>query len=150
MGRKLKRYEFHGQMLTVAEIAKETGLTAAGVQTRIWKGIPIEMARRFEPVMFHGKESSWKEIEQLSGISKSTIRARMRKLGCTIEQAVKIGKRKRGRERRFIAEDILQAWNEGLTVQEIAAVTGCTRRQINYYLPVEDLEKREVLERYGY
>ena len=150
MGRKLKRYEFHGQMLTIAEIAKETGLTAAGVQTRIWRGIPLETARRFEPVMFHGKESSWKEIEQLSGISESTIRARMRKLGCTIEQAVDIGKCKRGRKKRPIAEDILQAWNEGLTINEIAAVTGCTRRQINYYLPVAELEKREVLRKYGY
>ena len=74
----------------------------------------------------------------------------MRKLGCTIEQAVELGKRKRGREKRLIAGDILQAWNEGLTINEIAAVTGCTRRQINYYLPVAELEKREVLEKYGY
>lgn len=150
MGRKAKEYEFHGHMMTISEIAKETGLTIAGVKSRIWKGIPLERSRRYEPVIFHGQESSWKEIEQISGICEMTIRARMKKLGCTIEQAVAIGNRKRGRAKKDIEEDILQAWKEGMTIAEIIAVTGCTRKQIDFYLPVEELEKREVLRKYGY
>ena len=150
MGRKAKEYEYHGHMMTIAEIAKETGLTMAGVKSRIWKGIPLERSRRYEPVIFHGQESSWKEIEQISGICEMTIRARMKKLGCTTEQAVAIGNRKRGRAKKDIEEDILQAWKEGMTIAEIIAVTGCTRKQIDFYLPVEELEKREVLRKYGY
>ena len=150
MGRKAKEYEFHGHMMTIAEIAKETGLTIAGVKSRIWKGIPLERNRRYEPVVFHGRESSWKEIEQISGICETTIRARMKRFGCTIEQAVDIGNCQRGRKRNDFEEEILQAWKEGMTIAEIIAVTGCTRKQIDFYLPVEELEKREVLRKYGY
>jgi hypothetical protein len=115
-------------------------------------GVPLEKdinsKRRYHD--YKGKKYTWAQLAEIAGCPKSTLKSRVQK-GMSIEKAVELGARN-ARFNHFGNRDkILEAWDGGRrTIAEVMKITGCTRRQINLFINVKDVEKMEVLQKYGY
>lgn len=168
-----KLYERHGKMMTIKEIAAETGLHIESVRRQIkMKGDANLVCKDNEniilPPLMNGKQYSWVELAKMAGVSHETMRNRVLRKGMTVEDAVALGKHRKppdppsqdspsqdpSRCVYSIKEKILQMWDCGeRSIEDVERITGYSMAVISMVLPVDEIleqERRDALRKYGY
>lgn len=163
-----KLYERHGKMMTIKEIAAETGLHIESVRRQIrMKGDANLVCKDNEniilPPLMNGKQYSWVELAKMAGVCTDTIRRRVLQKGMTVEDAVSLGKNQKPLDSALqepsrctdsIKEKILQMWDCGeRSIEDVERITGYSMAVISMVLPVDEIleqERRDALRKYGY
>ena len=92
-----KLYERNGRMMSINQIAAETGLSAETVRRQIkQKGdanlVGRDNAHEAPPPLKSGKQHSWAELAKMAGVSVETMRKRILRIGMDADEAISIGK----------------------------------------------------------
>lgn len=163
-----KLYERHGKMMTIKEIAAETGLHIESVRRQIKKKGDANLVCKDNeniilPPLMNGKQYSWAELAKMAGVSHETMRNRVLRQGMTVEDAVALGKHRKlsdpppqdpSRCVDSIKEKILQMWDCGeRSIEDVERITGYSMAVISMVLPVDEIleqERRDTLRKYGY
>lgn len=163
-----KLYERHGKMMTIKEIAAETGLHIESVRRQIKKKGDANLVCKDNeniilPPLMNGKQYTWVELGKMAGVSPETMRNRVLRNGMAVKDAVSIGKHRKppdtvsqdpSRCTDSIKEKILQMWDCGeRSIEDVERMTGYPMAIISVVLPVEDIleqERRDALRKYGY
>lgn len=163
-----KLYERHGKMMTIKEIAAETGLHIESVRRQIKKKGDANLVCKDNeniilPPLMNGKQYSWVELAKMAGVSHETMRNRVLRKGMTVEDAVALGKHRKpsdppaqdqSRCVDSIKEHILQMWDCGeRSIEDVERITGYSMAVIRMVLPVDEIleqERRDALRKYGY
>lgn len=163
-----KLYERNGKMMTINQIAKETGLSAESVRRQIRKKGSANLVVRKNseealPPRMNGKQYSWSELGRMVGVSGETMRHRIRDIGMSVEEAVTHKKcahfrsdaaNEKIRCSESVKQDILKAWDCGeKSIEDVERMTKCPMAVISVVLPVDEIleqERRDVLRKFGY
>lgn len=160
-----KLYERNGQMMTINQIAAETGLSAETVRRQIREKGDANLVARGnvrEMPQVNGKQYSWEELGRIAGVTGETMRNRVMRSGMSIEQAISLGKYQKlqsdpqipTRCSESVKERILQLWDCGCrSIEDVERMTWYPMTIISVVLPVEDIleqERRDALKKYGY
>lgn len=162
-----KLYERNGRMMSINQIAAETGLSAETVRRQIkQKGdanlVGRDNAYEAPPPLKNGKQHSWAELAKMAGVSVETMRKRILRIGMDADEAISIGKFQRQRAgartiprcSESVKERILQFWDCGeRSIEDVERITGYPMAIISVVLPVEDIleqERRDALRKFGY
>lgn len=162
-----KLYERHGKMMTIKEIAAETGLSIESVRRQIKKKGDATLVGRDEskilPPLMNGKQYSWSELGRMAGVSGETMRHRIRDIGMSVEEAITHKKcahfrsdtaNEKIRCSESVKQDILKAWDCGeKSIEDVARMTKCPIAVISVVLPVDEIleqERRDILRKFGY
>ena len=159
-----KKYERNGQMMTISQIADETGLHIETVRRQILKKgdanlVGREQVQETPPPLMNGKQYTWTELGRMAGVSHQTIRDRIHN-GMTAEEAVAGKKRKRYPSQKGprcseeTKQELLKLWDCGeRCIEEVERRSGVPREIISVVLPVDEIleqERRDVLRKFGY
>jgi hypothetical protein len=87
------QYQWQGQLLTLPEIARSTGMRTSLLRYRLYTGKTIEQAiaqpvRKFTKHLWQGEMLSLMEISKRTGINLHTLYTRITVQEMTLEQAV--------------------------------------------------------------
>lgn len=162
-----KLYERHGKMMTIKEIAAETGLHIESVRRQIKKKGDANLVCKDNeniilPPLMNGKQYTWVELGKMAGVSGEAMRNRVLRMGMNVDEAIAIGKyplrsndaKKKIRCSENAKEQILKLWDCGeRSIEDVERITGYPRTIISVVLPVEDIleqERRDALRKYGY
>ena len=163
-----KLYERHGKMMTIKEIAAETGLHIESVRRQIKKKGDANLVCKDNeniilPPLMNGKQYTWTELGKMAGVSGETMRHRIRDIGMSVEEAITHKKcahfrsdtaNEKIRCSESVKQDILKAWDCGeKSIEDVARMTKCPMAVISVVLPVDEIlehERREVLRKFGY
>lgn len=161
-----KLYERNGRMMSINQIAAETGLSNESVRRQIKKKGDANLVGRDNlheiPPLANGKRYSWTELGKMAGVTAETMRKRVLSVGMKVDDAVALGKyQKRSgtpqdppRCSESVKERILQLWDCGeRSIEDVERITGYPMTIISVVLPVEDImeqERRDVLRKFGY
>ena len=161
-----KLYERNGRMMTIRQIAKETGLHVESVRRQIKKygnanTVGREQAQESPPPLLNGRQYTWTELGMMAGISTQAMRDRILRMGMSVEDAVFNRKyQQRAQPENILRcsektkQEILKLWDCGeRSIEEVAQRSGVSMEIISVVLPVEEIlreERRDVLRKYGY
>ena len=123
------KYAYEGEMLTISEISRRTGITRGQLYRRLAKnGGDMEEAVRGATKgnvrlhMWHGKLMSMREIARRTGINPSTIAWRMRRYGVDAEVATQ--KSALGQEKQYMFR------GKWMSLAEISEVSGVAKHSL--------------------
>lgn len=99
-GKVPKRHKANGQIHTVKEWAKITGISADLLHARMREGMTMAEAIAYGTPRTHlyiayGRAQLVKDWSSETGIPQDTLRYRMRVMGMTLEQAIEMGQARR-------------------------------------------------------
>lgn len=128
MRRKPMICELDGVTYTVQELAKMSGVAVTTIRWRLENGATVEEAIRKESraklYPYHGREITIREAAGIAGVSADALKARMRKYGIAMEDAV---------DGRYEAAKYHYG-DANATAEEIAAAEGIPVKRLKYYL----------------
>lgn len=87
-------FEHEGRVQTLTDLARSAGIPVATLHLRLKEGVSLEAAlkpdrRGVKRYSYNGTELTAKELEKISGLSKSQLHYRINTLGMPVEEALK-------------------------------------------------------------